>query len=86
MLNAELMMTAAIPSGPIELIAAGTIAAECHVRRRTIGRWILDAVIGFHAPVEINKGLYFRRAELEAWKVSRAVASCRMGGVDSCPA
>jgi hypothetical protein len=57
MLNAEIMMTATIPSGPIELVPAGTVAAECHVTRRTIGRWILDAAIGFPAPVEINKRL-----------------------------
>jgi predicted DNA-binding transcriptional regulator AlpA len=79
MLNAEMMATTAIPSGPVELIPAGTVAAECHVTRRTIGRWILDAAIGFPAPIEINKRLYFKRAELEAWKLSRVAASCRMG-------
>jgi hypothetical protein len=46
MLNAEMMTTTAIPSGPVELVPAGIVAAECHVTRRTISRWILDAAIG----------------------------------------
>jgi predicted DNA-binding transcriptional regulator AlpA len=64
---------------PIELVPAANVASECHINRRTIGRWILDEKLSFPAPIEINKRLYFRRADLEAWKVSRAVASCRTG-------
>jgi predicted DNA-binding transcriptional regulator AlpA len=55
---------------PVELVPARIAAAECHVSRRTIGRWVLDAELNFPAPVEINKRLYFHRAELEAWKLS----------------
>jgi hypothetical protein len=64
---------------PVELVPAGIVASECHVTRRTVGRWILDPEVGFPSPVEINGRLYFRRPELEGWKTSRAVASCRMG-------
>jgi predicted DNA-binding transcriptional regulator AlpA len=60
---------------PVELVPAGTVASECHVTRRTIGRWILDPAVGFPPPVEINKRLYFRRGELEGWKLSRTVAT-----------
>jgi hypothetical protein len=69
----------AAAGAPVELVPAGTVAAECHVARRTIGRWILDPAIGFPAPIEINHRLYFRRPELEAWKLSRAIAASRMG-------
>ena len=31
--------------------------------------------MGFPQPVEINKRLYFRRSELEAWKLSRALTA-----------
>jgi hypothetical protein len=79
MLKAQMMMTTAIQGGPVELVPASTVAKECNVTRRTIGRWILDQKIEFPEPAEINKRLYFRRPELEAWKLSRAVASCRMG-------
>ena len=56
---------------PVELVPAPTVATECHVTRRTVGRWLLDENLGFPAPVEINRRLYFRRSELEAWKLSR---------------
>ena len=64
---------------PVELVPAVTVASEFHTTRRTIGRWFVTPAMGFPQPVEINKRLYFRRSELEAWKLSRAVASCRMG-------
>ncbi|MGB8898975.1 MAG: helix-turn-helix domain-containing protein [Methylocella sp.] len=59
---------------PVELLPAATVAAEFHVTRRTVGRWLLDDKLGFPTPVEINKRLYFRRSELEAWKLSRGAA------------
>jgi hypothetical protein len=57
---------------PIELVPAVTAARELHVTRRTVGRWMLDPAVGFPPSVEINTRLYFRRDELESWKVSRA--------------
>lgn len=54
-----------------ELVPAVMVARECNVCRRTIGRWILDAELNFPAPIEINKRLYFRRSELEEWKLQR---------------
>jgi predicted DNA-binding transcriptional regulator AlpA len=75
--NAELRGSAAFVSGPVELVPAPTVAAECHVTRRTVGRWLLDENLGFPAPVEINRRLYFRRAELEAWKLSRLAEGVR---------
>jgi hypothetical protein len=63
------MPTDTVPA--VELVPAVTVANECHVTRRTVGRWMLDPAIGLPPPVEINKRLYFRRAELESWKLSR---------------
>jgi predicted DNA-binding transcriptional regulator AlpA len=78
MSNAELMESAAfVRSGPVELVPAPTAATECHVTRRTIGRWLLDETLGFPTPVEINRRLYFHRSELEAWKLSRLAAGVR---------
>jgi predicted DNA-binding transcriptional regulator AlpA len=69
----------AAASTPVELVPAGTVASECHVTHRTIGRWILDEAVGFPQPVEINKRLYWRRPQLKEWKCSRPAASSRMG-------
>jgi predicted DNA-binding transcriptional regulator AlpA len=74
MSNAELTGGAAFMSGPVELVPAPTVATECNVTRRTVGRWLLDDKLGFPTPVEINHRLYFRRSELEAWKLSRLAA------------
>jgi len=78
MSNAELMESATfVRSGPVELVPAPTVATECNVTRRTVGRWLLDEKLGFPTPVEINRRLYFRRSELEAWKLSRLAAEAR---------
>jgi hypothetical protein len=53
-------------SAPVVLVAAGTVAGECNVVRRTIGRWFLNPAVGFPAPIQINRRLYFRRHEIEA--------------------
>ena len=60
---------------PVELVPAVTVASEFHTTRRTIGRWFVTPAMGFPQPVEINKRLYFRRSELEAWKLSRALTA-----------
>jgi predicted DNA-binding transcriptional regulator AlpA len=75
--NPELMGSAAFVSGPVELVPAPTVAAECNVTRRTVGRWLLDEKLGFPTPVEINRRLYFQRSELEAWKLSRLAAEAQ---------
>jgi len=66
-----------MPNAPVELVSAPTVAIECNVTRRTVGRWLLDEKLGFPAPVEINRRLYFRRSELEVWKLSRLAAGTR---------
>jgi hypothetical protein len=63
----------------LELVPAVTAARELHVTRRTVGRWMLDPTVGFPPPVEINTRLYFRRDELESWKLSRG-APVRVAG------
>jgi predicted DNA-binding transcriptional regulator AlpA len=63
-----------------ELVPAVKVAAEFNVSRRTIGNWILQPTIGFPQPININNRMYFRRPELEAWKISRSVASLKMSG------
>lgn len=66
-----------VSTGPeiAELVPAPTIAKEFGVARRTIGRWFVDTSLEFPQPVEINRRLYFRRADIEAWKMSRLRAS-----------
>jgi predicted DNA-binding transcriptional regulator AlpA len=56
---------------PERLIPAPAVASELGVTRRTLGRWLIDLNLGFPRPIEINCRLYFRRAELEAWKAGR---------------
>jgi len=56
---------------PQTLVPAPKAASECHVTRRSLGRWMKDERLNFPRPVEINKRLYFDRDELEAWKRSR---------------
>ena len=48
--------------------AADTEALGLGVGRRSIGRYIKNPPEGFPAPLRINGKLYFRRAELEAYK------------------
>jgi hypothetical protein len=62
-------------SSPLELVPAVTVAKEFNTTRRTIGRWFVTPAMGFPQPVEINKRLYFRRNEIESWKVSRALTA-----------
>jgi predicted DNA-binding transcriptional regulator AlpA len=59
---------------PVELVPAVMVAREFSTTRRTIGRWFVTPAMDFPQPVEIKKRLYFRRSELEAWKLSRASA------------
>jgi hypothetical protein len=61
----------------IEFVPAPQAATEFNVDRRTLGRWIHDASSGLPTPVRITVRLYFKRSELEAWKLSRAIASVR---------
>jgi predicted DNA-binding transcriptional regulator AlpA len=61
-------------SSPVELVPAVTVASEFHTTRRTIGRWFVTPAMNFPQPISINSRLYFRRSEIEAWKLSRAVA------------
>jgi predicted DNA-binding transcriptional regulator AlpA len=53
------------------LVPAPAVAIELGVTRRTLGRWFVDPRLEFPKPAEINRRLYFRRAEIEEWKISR---------------
>jgi hypothetical protein len=64
----------------VELVPAVTAARECHVTRRTIGRWLTLPAVSFPPPVEINTRLYFRRDQLENWKASRTAPAKAAGG------
>jgi len=48
--------------------AADTDALGLGVGRRSVGRYIKNPPEGFPIPLRINGRLYFRRAELEAYK------------------
>ena len=48
--------------------AADTEALGLGVGRRSIGRYIKNPPEGFPTPLRINSRLYFRRAEIEAYK------------------
>ena len=53
------------------LVPAPAVAAEFGITRRTLGRWFTNSKLQFPKPVKINERLYFRRADLEAWKLTR---------------
>lgn len=56
-------------SAPDNLITVTpTAAAEFDVNPRTIKRWIADRKLGFPQPIRVNRRLYLRRSEVDAWK------------------
>jgi hypothetical protein len=57
-----------------DLVPSMTVAKEFGVTRRTLGRWFVNPEMGFPAPIEINRRLYFSRSALEAWKIARLAA------------
>ena len=64
-------------SPPEQLAPAPKVAEQFGITRRTLSRWIIDPALLFPRPVEINKRLYFKQHEIDAWKISRAVRSIR---------
>lgn len=64
-------MTNPLPKSHAEdLVPAPIVAREFGVTRRTLSRWLIDPGFKFPKPAEINRRLYFRRSELEAYKES----------------
>ena len=55
-----------------ELVPAREVIAEMHICRKTLDRWLANTELKFPSPVLINRRNYFLRAEIEAWKASRA--------------
>jgi hypothetical protein len=62
---------------PACLVPATIVAGEFGISRRNLGRWFKEPKLEFPIPVQINKRLYFKRSELEAWKASRVRVSVR---------
>lgn len=58
-----------------ELVPAPALAKEFGVNRRTISRWLVDDRLQFPKPTRINHRLYFRRVDVESWKIERLRAS-----------
>lgn len=58
------------------LVPATVVAAELGIVRRTLARWVDYPNLNFPKPIVIQGRWYFRRAELEAWKMDRARRSC----------
>jgi predicted DNA-binding transcriptional regulator AlpA len=54
-------------------IPSTQLAAELGVCRRTLGRWLDDAGLGFPQPRIVNRRLYFERSEIDNWKTATAV-------------
>ena len=54
------------------LVPAMVVAAELGIVRRTLARWLEYPNLGFPKPAVIQGRWYFRRAEIEAWKLDRA--------------
>ena len=57
---------------PEQLAPAPRVANQFGITRRTLSRWIIDPSLGFPSAVEINKRLYFKQHEIDAWKLQRA--------------
>jgi predicted DNA-binding transcriptional regulator AlpA len=55
-----------------KLVPAMVVAAEFGIVRRTLARWLGYSDLNFPKPNVINGRWYFRRAEIEAWKLERA--------------
>lgn len=62
---------------PEHLAPAPKVADQFGITRRTLSRWIIEPALEFPRPVEINKRLYFKQHEIDAWKLSRAVRSVK---------
>ncbi|MEJ0092586.1 MAG: hypothetical protein WDN46_03880 [Methylocella sp.] len=54
-----------------KLVPAMVVAAEFGIVRRTLARWLEYSDLNFPKPNVINGRWYFRRAEIEAWKLKR---------------
>ncbi|SFK28625.1 hypothetical protein SAMN05444581_105117 [Methylocapsa palsarum] len=54
------------------LVPAAVVSAELGVVRRTLARWVDYPNLNFPKPLLIQGRWYFRRVELEAWKLNRA--------------
>lgn len=65
------------PTEPEQLAPAPRVATQFGITRRTLSRWIVDPNLAFPQPVEINRRLYFKQLEVDAWKLARAVFSVR---------
>ena len=68
----ELLASAAPPPSPAQITPAPKVADQFGITRRTLSRWIIDPELDFPQAVEINKRLYFKQAEIDAWKLQRA--------------
>ena len=64
--------SAAPPSRTAQLTPAPKVAEQFGITRRTLSRWIIDPNLEFPQAVEINKRLYFKQSEIDAWKMQRA--------------
>jgi hypothetical protein len=54
-------------------IPIAQVAVEFGVCVRTIHRWMSYEQVEFPAPLFLNKRNYFRRSDLDAWKLATAI-------------
>lgn len=65
---------------PDALVPKPRLAAELGVSTRTLSRWLDDDVIAFPRPIVVRNRNFFRRSEIENWKLRQAVAAARATG------
>jgi predicted DNA-binding transcriptional regulator AlpA len=56
-------------------VNSAELAADLGITQRTLDRWLRDVVLGFPRPRWVGVIRHFDRAEIEAWKASRPVAT-----------
>lgn len=62
---------------PDALVPKPRLAEELGVSSRTLSRWLDDDVIAFPRPLVVRNRNFFRRSEVENWKIRQALAAAR---------
>lgn len=59
------------------LVSKPNLAKELSISSRTLSRWLEDSTIDFPRPIVLRNRNFFRRSEVESWKLRQAVAAAR---------
>ncbi len=60
---------------PVEFLTGPDVQARYRKSHVTIWRWARDPVLGFPAPIQINRLNYWRLSDLQAWESAQTAAA-----------